>query len=360
LGGDKVSLVPEKSDDAGPRANPQDAVRKDYELALQLGTRDAWNAFLVQYPDGFYANLARGQLSKIAAEQARAATEERARVAEQEKVRLTAEGAKTAQQAKAAAEVKAAEAARIAAEKAKQVEQAKAEAAEQERKAAEAAAAKAQADKEAAEKAAVELTIRQTSENRAAVEADNKMAALSPAPSSAVSRLDLAKSLQAELRRVGCLAADADGNWNAAAQHSLTLFNKYAGTKFDVKLASPDVLDAIKAKPGRVCPLVCDRGFRADGDACVKIACLKGYRVNDDNECEKIQEKKPVATRDDAAKRDAERKKVESAPPSKSQASGAIFCNQGGCRPVRSGCRLETTNAQAVGMSSGRLVEVCN
>jgi len=50
-------------------------------------------------------------------------------------------------------------------------------------------------------------------------------------------------------------------------------------------------LDAIKAKPGRVCPLVCDHGFKADGDACVKIACRAGYRVNDENECEKVQEK---------------------------------------------------------------------
>jgi hypothetical protein len=32
----------------------------------QLATRDGWEAFLSQYPDGFYANLAKGQLKKIA------------------------------------------------------------------------------------------------------------------------------------------------------------------------------------------------------------------------------------------------------------------------------------------------------
>jgi predicted nucleic acid-binding protein len=53
----------------------------------------------------------------------------------------------------------------------------------------------------------------------------------------------------------------------------------------------------------RVCPLVCDRGFRADGDTCTKIACRVGYRVNDDNECEKAQDNKPLATREDAKKR---------------------------------------------------------
>ncbi len=93
--------------------------------------------------------------------------------------------------------------------------------------------------------------------------------------------------------RANCAAsaawsAAADGDWNAASQRSLTLFNKYAGTQFDVKLASVDALDALKAKPGRVCPLVCNFGFKADGDQCVKITCRAGYRVGDDNECEKV------------------------------------------------------------------------
>ncbi|PMU85757.1 hypothetical protein, partial [Pseudomonas sp. GP01-A4] len=84
-------------------------------------------------------------------------------------------------------------------------------------------------------------------------------------------------------------------------------------------------LDAIKAKPGRVCPLVCEHGFKADGDACVKITCRAGYRVNDDNECEKVQDRKPVATREEAKSRDGSKTKVESAP-SKPQASGQIYC----------------------------------
>ena len=71
LGGDRMPLVPAKPVVTAPQPNnPQNDVRKDYELALQLGTRDGWNAFLVQYPDGFYANLAKGQLNKIAIEEA--------------------------------------------------------------------------------------------------------------------------------------------------------------------------------------------------------------------------------------------------------------------------------------------------
>src|SRR2546423_501676 len=66
---------------------------------------------------------------------------------------------------------------------------------------------------------------------------------------------DMAKSVQIELRRVGCLSGAADGEWNAASQRSMALFNRHAGTRLNVKLASTDALDAIKLKPSRVCPL---------------------------------------------------------------------------------------------------------
>ena len=367
LGGDDVPLVAAKPAVTGPQANPQDAIRRDYELALQLATRDGWEAFLAQYPDGFYANLAKGQLNKIAAEETRASAEQRAKAAEQEKARLVAERAQKAEQDKATAAARAAEEARIAAEKQKQIEQARTEAAEQQRKVAEAAAAKALAEKQAAEKAKAELAARQAAEkveqaakptaDRQMPAADQKVAALSPAPTSTLSAADLTKSVQSELRRVGCLSTAADGDWSAASQRSLTLFNKYAGTQFDAKLASVDALDALKAKPGRVCPLVCNFGFKADGDQCVKIACRPGYRVGDDNECEKIQEKKPVATREESRRRDEDRKRSDAAAPAP-QASGQIICNNGGCRPVAKGCRLGSVpNANGSLKITG---EVCN
>ncbi|MCK1722870.1 caspase family protein [Bradyrhizobium sp. 141] len=371
LGGDDVPLVPAKPVATGPQPNPQSELRRDYELALQLGTRDGWEAFLAQYPEGFYANLAKGQLNKIGAEETRASAEQKAKAAEQEKTRLIAERAQKAEQEKAAAAAKAAEEARVAAEKQKQIEQARADAAEQQRKVAEAAAAKALAEKQAAEKAKAELAAKQAAEKAEKAEqaakpaadrqlpevGNQKVAALSPGPASTLSAADLAKSVQSELRRVGCLASAAEGEWTPAAQRSLTLFNKYAGTQFDVKLASVDALDALKAKPGRVCPLVCNFGFKADGDQCVKITCRAGYRVGDDNECEKIPEKKPVA-RDEPKRRDQERKDAESAAP-KSQASGQMICNSAGCRPIAKGCRLGTTNSSfnpAVKLPA----EICN
>lgn len=371
LGGDDVALVPAKPAAApGPQANPQDRVRRDYELALQAGNRDAWEAFLQAYPDGFYAGLARAQLKNVAAEEARTAAAAKARQAEDEKARLAAERANKAEQEKAAAAAKAAENARLAAEKAKQIEEAKATAAEQRRKDAEAAVAKAVADKQAAEKAladkiandkaATEFAAKQAAD-KAQRDDEQKVAAVAPTPTPpSLSPQETAKLVQSELRRVGCLASNADRDWNVTSQRSLALFNKHAGTKFDAKQASFEALDAIKAKPGRVCPLVCDHGFKADGDACVKIACRAGFRVNDDNECEKLQDKKPVATHEDAKKRDTERKQTEAAP-TKPSASGQMICSNAGCRPVRPGCHIGVQKyGSAVSMVGGGQAEVCD
>ena len=125
LGGDEVPLVPAKAAPAPapqgaasttPASNPQAEARRDYELALQIGNKSAFNAFLAQYPDGFYASLARLQLEKIAAEEANTAAAEKARAAEAERARLAAVGAARDAQVKAAADAKAAEQARLAAE----------------------------------------------------------------------------------------------------------------------------------------------------------------------------------------------------------------------------------------------------
>src|SRR5882757_4385672 len=73
LGGNDVPLVPAKLAPAAAAPNPQAEARADYELALQIGNKDAFSAFLAQHPDGFYANLAKIQLAKIAAEETRVA-----------------------------------------------------------------------------------------------------------------------------------------------------------------------------------------------------------------------------------------------------------------------------------------------
>jgi uncharacterized caspase-like protein len=275
LGGEDVSLVPKRPANALQQAGRQDAVRRDYELALQVGTRAVWLAFLAQYPDGFYASLARGQLDRIVAEEGRAAAAERARFAEEVKARLAADQAKKSEQEDAAAAAKAAESARIAADSSKQIVEAKAAAAEQQRKEEEAAAEKLAA------KGKEGLTDKQLGSG-----ANQNVAALTPATSQpARSAQEINKLVQTELRRVGCFSGPLDEDWSAAAQRSVSKFNKLAGTKFEVRFASTDLLDAIKARQGRVCPLVCDRGFEPIDDRCVRRTCDSRQALNEKGEC---------------------------------------------------------------------------
>src|SRR4051795_6586029 len=293
LGGEDGPLVPVKGTAAAaaaPAPNPQADIPRDYELALQVGNRPAWDAFLAQHPDGFYASLAKLQVEKIGAEQAHAAATEKAKQAEAERDRLAAVGAQKDTQAKAAADAKAAEQVQLAAQKAKEQAQQQAAAAEQQRVNLAAAAPSA-------------------APASTASPAGTNVASLTPATAPA----DLSRSVQTELGRVGCFSGAADGNWTPSAQRSLSQFNRYAGTKLDVKVASTDALDTVKSKQSRVCPLVCEHGFKADGDKCTRIVCRDGYALNDDNECEKQRAARPAkpatAKRDDGDERPARQRR---------------------------------------------------
>lgn len=365
LGGNDVPLVPAKPLSETGSQDPNASVRKDYELALQLGTREAWEAFLAQYSQGFYKNLAKGQLNKIAAEEARAAASERARLAEQEKARLAAEGAKQAELARAAAAAKAAEDARLAAEKSKAMLQEKIAAEERARLAdQERVRLAAEKAKQAEmEKAAVAEQARLA--EKAAEEKTQQVAALTKAPEVANPAVDLPRALHAELHRVGCITGAADGDWSAASRAALELFSRHSGLRLDAKAASIDALNAVRSKTGRVCPLICTTGYRADGDRCVKINCRPGYRLDRDGTCELIEARKPREIREESkSKRHvSDRPKTETLS-AKPQASGQIVCSDQGCRPVAKGCRLVTSGSSLYQSSAAlgppRNAEVCN
>ncbi|GLH78026.1 hypothetical protein SSBR45G_29340 [Bradyrhizobium sp. SSBR45G] len=388
LGGEDVPLVPGvprvvTQMPVAPAPSPQADTRRDYELAMQVGNKGALNAFLAQYPDGFYASLAKLQLEKLTAEENRAAASEKARATEAERARLAAEGARKDTLAKAEAEAKAAEQARLVAEKANQLAQQQ--------------AADAERKRQEQQLAAVDNPRAATSPAAPVSPQGPQVASLTPASQPA----DLAKSVQLELRRVGCLTEDADGDWGSASRRSLSQFNRYAGTRLDTQAASADALQAIKLKQARVCPLVCQHGYQSDGDRCTRIVCAEGSFVNDDNECEKRREKKPVAKRDNNDDEDApSRRRARAVPepsmplpapsvgvgvgvgvgggglgvgigmapsiaPPKPQAqarprpsSGQVYCDAYLCRAVRPGCRLEFRGGGGPGNNAS--AEVCN
>ncbi|MBR1121411.1 caspase family protein [Bradyrhizobium lablabi] len=314
LGGNDVSLVPAPAVAAPPVvADPNAGVRRDYELAERVGTREAWDSFIAAHPSGFYTELAKAQRNKLAAEATRVAAAEKARLAAEEQARLAAEGARAAEQAKAAQQAKAAEEAKLAAEKQKRIEEEKVAAAEKAKAAAQAKAeedARKAAEKKAADDAKLAAKVaeeaRKTAEKQQADEArlaaeqarkaeegrkaeEAKVASLAPQESrtSQPAPPDIPRLLQAELKRVGCKTGDVSSEWNESARKALSSFNNNAGTKLDIKLASIDALDVVKSKTGRVCPLACERGYRASGEQCVKITCDDGYVLGSNGACQK-------------------------------------------------------------------------
>src|SRR5713226_8601377 len=75
LGGNDVALVPAPA----AAGNGNTDVRRDYELAERVGTREAWDSFVAAHPSGFYTDLAKAQRNKLAAEAERSTTTETAK-----------------------------------------------------------------------------------------------------------------------------------------------------------------------------------------------------------------------------------------------------------------------------------------
>ncbi|MBI5320491.1 caspase family protein [Bradyrhizobium sp.] len=315
LGGNNMSLVPQ----AAKPADPQAESRVDYELAAQVATREAWGSFLVKHPNGFLADLARVQMSKLtAAEQGRARADDARRQAEEQAAQKAVDFRKQLEEqaARQTAEAKQ----KLSEEAKRELDQARQQIAEQAKKQLDDARReleKAQKQAEAARQQVEEARRQAMAEAQAQVDQakregkdqNAKLAALTPnepvaaaAPASpAMDPADIARLLQAHLKRVGCDPGSSDGKWDDSSRKALELFNKSAQTRFDIKLASLDALDGVRSKTDRVCPLVCARGQKAEGDRCVQIGCSAGYFLNSSGACEKRPEPAPkpkTATRE--------------------------------------------------------------
>jgi sRNA-binding protein len=64
------------------------------------------------------------------------------------------------------------------------------------------------------------------------VPSDNQQSAVQMDPT------DIARLLQAHLKRVGCNFGAVDGNWDTGSKKALELFNKHAKTSYDFRLAT--------------------------------------------------------------------------------------------------------------------------
>ena len=330
LGGQTMSLVPP----AAKPADPETEARVDYELAAQVGTKEAWDSFLASHPSGLYANLARAQTSKLAAAQesrtkaddARRDAEEQAALKavelrkqlEEQSQRQTAEAKqKLSEQAKKDLE----EARRQVAEQAKkELDEAKRQVELAQQQAETARQQVEEAKRQAIAEAQRQVELAKAEQAKRAVKEANKddadkLASLTPGqtapkPPAApqIDQADVTRLLQAHLKRVGCNAGNVDGTWDDSSRKALELFNKNANTQFDVKIASLDALDVVRSKTDRVCPLICAKGQKEDGGRCIQISCGSGSFLNSSGACEKRPDpvsKPRTATQDPTPKQRA-------------------------------------------------------
>ncbi|MBR0801797.1 caspase family protein [Bradyrhizobium jicamae] len=297
LGGNAVALVPKSAD-------PEAAARVDYELAAQVGSIEVWQSFLRVHGIGLYADLARAQSNKLKeAQLAREKTDAARRAAEAQAAQKAEDLRKQLeeQSARQTAETRR----KLSEEAKKELDEARQALAERTKK--ELAEAKEQlerAQQQAEEARKQQDDVRRQAiadaqlevgrVKREAIQQSEKMSSLTESKTTpSIDASDISRLLQAHLKRVGCDPGNGEGSWDEPSKRALALFNKNAQTSFDVKVASLDALEAVRSKRDRVCPLICSKGQRVDGDRCVQIACNRGYFLNSSGECEKRPESPP-------------------------------------------------------------------
>jgi hypothetical protein len=151
---------------------------------------------------------------------------------------------------------------------------------------------------------------------------------------------EIVRQLQIELRRVCCFTSDIDGEWNPNSGHALEFFNKHSGMNLDTKVAaSLDALDAVRGRRSRVCPLICQRGFHADGERCVETTCKTGFKVGDDGTCERLPELSNRTARPEPKQVPPGRDKPTNETSKGASGGGVMLCDRTGCRQAPTGCK---------------------
>jgi hypothetical protein len=109
---------------------------------------------------------------------------------------------------------------------------------------------------------------------RAAEEAKErvKLAGLPPSPNSEPIAHDpaaLARTLQAELARVGCNPGAVDGRWGAQAKEALAKFARLIQVSLTVDEPTPEALNALKEQKRPICSATCGAGEIETNGKCV-------------------------------------------------------------------------------------------
>jgi hypothetical protein len=81
----------------------------------------------------------------------------------------------------------------------------------------------------------------------------------------------LPRDIQLELVRLGCFSGNIDGAWGKPSKDAVAKFNRYAHVKLSANEPSSELISALRQHEERVCPLICQRGYRASANNCVAV-----------------------------------------------------------------------------------------
>ena len=96
---------------------------------------------------------------------------------------------------------------------------------------------------------------------------------------------ELGRSLQLELKRVGCYQGTVNGEFGNATREALRSFVKYSALNLRNEDLSVDTIKAVRGFEKRVCPLSCQPGERVEGDACVRVTAATGRAPSGSKKC---------------------------------------------------------------------------
>jgi hypothetical protein len=100
---------------------------------------------------------------------------------------------------------------------------------------------------------------------------------------------ELGRSLQFELKRVGCYQGAVNGEFENATREALRSFFKYSALNLQNQDLSVDTIKAVRSFDKRICPLSCQPGERAEGDACIRVAASPARPLSGAKKCFSFQ-----------------------------------------------------------------------
>src|SRR5262245_48207459 len=87
---------------------------------------------------------------------------------------------------------------------------------------------------------------------------------------------ELTRSLQFELKRIGCFTGQVNGQFDNKTRDAVSEFGKITTKEVSSKEPTIELVKLVRTFERRVCPLQCATNERPEGEQCVRIVCVSG------------------------------------------------------------------------------------